>query len=72
MKSMTGYGSSQAKTREVEVEAHVKSVNGRFLDVRFHLPKEYAVFETDLRKIFHDWNRGTVDVYVHRRLAVEA
>jgi uncharacterized protein (TIGR00255 family) len=67
MKSMTGYGSSQHKDRRLELEVHVKSVNGRFLEVRFHLPKEYAPFENDFRKFFQGWSRGTVDVYVHRR-----
>ena len=72
MNSMTGYGSSQMKNRQLELEVHVKSVNGRFLEVRFHLPKEYGPFENDLRKIFQGWSRGTVDVYVHRRPAVSA
>lgn len=71
MNSMTGYGASQAKSRQLEIEVHIKSVNGRFLEVRFHLPKEYAPFENDFRRIFQDWNRGTVDVYVHRRPATE-
>lgn len=72
MNSMTGYGSSQHKDRQLELEIHVKSVNGRFLEIRFHLPKEYAPFENDFRKVFGDWARGTVDVYVHRRPAAEA
>ncbi len=73
MNSMTGYGASQAKNRQLEVEVHVKSVNGRFLEVRFHLPKEYSPFENDFRKTFAGkWARGTVDVYVHRRPAAEA
>lgn len=72
MNSMTGYGSSQLKSRQLEIEVHVKSVNGRFLETRFHLPKEYAPFENDFRKVFADWARGTVDIYVHRRPAPEA
>lgn len=72
MNSMTGYGASQVKSRQLEIEVHVKSVNGRFLEVRFHLPKEYAPFENDFRKIFGKWNRGTVDVYIHRRPAAES
>lgn len=72
MNSMTGYGSSQSKDRQLELEIHVKSVNGRFLEVRFHLPKEYAPFENDFRKLFASWSRGTVDVYIHRRPAAEA
>lgn len=68
MKSMTGYGASQYKNQKLELEVHIKSVNGRFLEVRFHLPKEYSPFENELRKIFSTtWVRGTVDVYIHRR-----
>lgn len=67
MKSMTGYGSSQGRAKDLELEIHVKSVNGRFLEIRFHLPKEYAPFENDFRKIFESWSRGTVDVYIHRK-----
>jgi len=69
---MTGYGSSQVKSRKLELEIHVKSVNGRFLELRFHLPKEYAPHENDLRKAFSQWKRGTVDVYIHRRPNVDA
>lgn len=72
MNSMTGYGSSVANNRQVEIEVHVKSVNGRFLEIRFHLPKEYAPLENEFRKTFQGWSRGTVDVYVHRRPAAEA
>lgn len=72
MNSMTGYGASQIKTRQLEIEVHVKSVNGRFLEIRFHLPKEYAPFENDLRKVFSGVSRGTIDVYVHRKPAIEA
>lgn len=73
MNSMTGYGASLIKNRQLEIEIHVKSVNGRFLELRFHLPKEYSPFENDLRKVFAGlWTRGTVDVYVHRRPGTEA
>ncbi|MGZ3723108.1 MAG: YicC/YloC family endoribonuclease [Bdellovibrionales bacterium] len=73
MNSMTGYGASQIKNRQLEIEVHVKSVNGRFLETRFHLPKEYSPFENDFRKIFAGkWMRGTVDVYIHRRPGSEA
>jgi uncharacterized protein (TIGR00255 family) len=72
MNSMTGFGTSQIKNRQLEVEVHVKSVNGRFLEIRFHLPKEYAPYENDFRKTFSGkWLRGTVDVYIHRRPAAQ-
>ncbi|MCB0350825.1 MAG: YicC family protein [Bdellovibrionales bacterium] len=70
MKSMTGYGEARQKAGTTEISVVVKAVNGRFLDPRFHLPKEYFQFEAMLKKhmgtIFH---RGTVDVYIHRRCA---
>lgn len=69
MKSMTGYGASQARSRQLELEIHVKSVNGRFLELRFHLPKEYAPFENEFRAAFTKWTRGTVDIYIHRKPA---
>jgi len=69
MKSMTGYGASQARGKQLELEVHVKSVNGRFLELRFHLPKEYAPYENDFRSAFSKWTRGTVDVYIHRKPA---
>ena len=72
MKSMTGYGAHKSKNRQLEIEVHVKSVNGRFLEIRFHLPKEYSPFENDFRKVFGaTWVRGTVDVYIHRRPGAE-
>ncbi len=56
---------------EPEINVAVKAVNGRFLDVRIHLPREYASFESEIRaqltKIFA---RGTVDVYINRSNAL--
>jgi len=68
MKSMTGYGAAEARTQEAEIAVVVKSVNGRFLETRFHLPKEYFAFESQLKKIIsQNFRRGTIDVFVHRR-----
>ncbi len=73
MKSMTGYGSSVSKNSEVELEIQIRSVNARFLDLRFHLPREYLVFEADLKKRAAKLvNRGCVDIFVQRRPNVEA
>lgn len=80
MKSMTGFGrasnrtskkSSKASGREphpqVELDISVKSVNGRYLEMRLHLPREYAGFEGDLKSIVgSQLSRGTVDVYINR------
>ena len=69
MKSMTGYGSARAQTNEVTIEISVRAVNGRFLENRFHLPRLYFSFESDLKKKMSEFiKRGTVDVYVTRKL----
>ncbi|MGE0762055.1 MAG: YicC/YloC family endoribonuclease [Bdellovibrionales bacterium] len=66
--SMTGYGAGRAQTKEVEIEVTVKSLNGRFLEARCHLPREHAAFERDIKKLLAELVlRGTVDVYVNRR-----
>lgn len=70
MKSMTGYGSSSFSDEEHAIEANIKSVNGRYLDFRFHLPKEYVPFEPQLKKTLKKYfNRGTVDVFISRSRA---
>jgi len=62
-----------ASRDEPEINVAVKAVNGRFLDIRIHLPREYASFESEIRsqltKIFA---RGTVDVYINRSNALSA
>ncbi len=69
MKSMTGYGTSQINSKEIDLELAIKSVNGRFLDCRVHLPREYAPFEIEIKKkITQLFKRGTVDVYINRRI----
>ncbi|MDG0817455.1 YicC/YloC family endoribonuclease [Bdellovibrio svalbardensis] len=69
MKSMTGYGNARAQSKDVTVEVSIRSVNGRFLETRFHLPREFVAFESDLKKILGaSLLRGTVDVFVSRRV----
>lgn len=66
--SMTGFGAGQAQTKDVELDVTLKSLNGRFLELRCHLPREHAAFERDIKKILNqNLIRGTVDLYVNRR-----
>lgn len=70
MKSMTGYGSSRLTSPHLELDVQVKSVNGRFAEIRLHVPKEYFFIEVELRKLVAERvRRGTLDVYINRRLA---
>lgn len=66
---MTGYGVFRAQNNDVSIEVSVRAVNGRFLETRFHLPRLYFSFESDLKKKLAQYAvRGTVDVYISRKV----
>lgn len=65
MYSMTGYGraTNQADGRTMTIE--LKSVNHRFLDLNFRMPRSFAFLEDTARKtIASKLSRGHVDVFV--------
>ncbi len=69
MRSMTGYGTARAQSKDVTIEVSIRAVNGRFLEPRFHLPREYVAYEGELKKILGlSLQRGTVDIFVSRRV----
>lgn len=73
MKSMTGFGTHKAETKDTSVEVSIRAVNGRFLETRFHLPREFVPFENDLKKILGEkLKRGTVDIFVGRKVKNKA
>lgn len=76
MKSMTGFGTAQKILEKgrgsLSLEVTIRSVNGRFLEPRFHLPREFIVFENELKKKLQTQiKRGTVDIYVNRKWNLE-
>lgn len=73
MKSMTGYGTARIQTKDVTVEVSIRAVNGRFLEPRFHLPREFVAFESDLKRVLSQTHlRGTIDIFVSRRVKSSA
>ncbi len=69
MKSMTGYGRSKSNVKGAKniAESWVRSVNGRFLEVRVHIPREWAELEPEIRTMAQGvLSRGTVDLHVNR------
>jgi uncharacterized protein (TIGR00255 family) len=48
-KSMTGYGRSTASGNSLTVTAELKSVNSRYLDIKYKLPKMAASLEPSLK-----------------------
>jgi uncharacterized protein (TIGR00255 family) len=69
MKSMTGFGQARVQGEEANYEVNVKTVNGRFLETRFHIPREMVFLEPDFKKIISEkFMRGTADVFISRRI----
>ena len=64
--SMTGYAQARAEQNGWAIRVSVKSVNHRFLDVRFRLPEGFDVYELRLRQIVREKiHRGHIDVNVN-------
>ncbi len=63
MKSMTGYGSSQANNEFGSVTIEIRSVNSRYLDLTFRMPDELRMAEMALRELVaKSIIRGKVEV----------
>ena len=68
MLSMTGYGRAFAAREGREMTVEVKSVNHRFLDIAFRMPRNLAFLEEPARKrIGGRLARGHADVFVTYR-----
>ena len=67
IRSMTGFGAGRAQAGGDTVAVELRSVNGKFCDVRSHLPRDLAALEPVVAKIVKARvARGVVDVSVRR------
>jgi uncharacterized protein (TIGR00255 family) len=67
IRSMTGFGAGRAQAGSETVAAELRSVNGKFCDVRAHLPRDLAGLEQVVARIVKSRvARGVVDVTVRR------
>lgn len=65
---MTCYGYATQKMDFGLLEVSIKSVNGRFLEIRTNLPSEYLKFESDLKKRGSNiLRRGSISIFVSRK-----
>lgn len=63
---MTGYGRGVKTTADYCITIDVKSVNHRYLDINFRIPKNYAYLEDKLRRDLSQFvSRGKIDVSVN-------
>ena len=64
--SMTGYAHARREQGGWAIRVSVKSVNHRFLDIRFRLPEGFDVYELRMRQIIRERiHRGHIDVNVN-------
>lgn len=68
MRSMTGYGRATCALDGRELAVELKSVNHRFLDLSFRMPRSFVFLEDDARKCIADvLSRGHVEVHITYR-----
>lgn len=69
IKSMTGFGRDQLVREDYSLKIEMKSVNSRYLDIHFRMPKVFNAYEEFMRKkIAQKIVRGKVDVYIEFQL----
>lgn len=67
--SMTGFGAETSTKSVLEIEVSLRTINARFLEVKAHLPREYYPFESEIKRVVKRFfKRGTVDIFVSRRM----
>lgn len=65
LKSMTGFGRSEAANEKRKITVEIKAVNHRYLDLSIRLPKKLSFFESSIRNVLKQYiSRGKVDVFV--------
>ncbi|HWE25438.1 MAG TPA: YicC/YloC family endoribonuclease, partial [Myxococcales bacterium] len=70
IRSMTGFGAGRAQAGAETVAAELRSVNGKFCEVRSHLPRDLGGLEQVVSRIVKSRiSRGVVDVTVRRENA---
>ena len=65
IKSMTGFGRSEAVTGERKITVDLKSENHRYLDLSIKMPKKLSFLESGIRNLMKTYiQRGKVDVFI--------
>ena len=74
MRSMTGYGRAMRESDGRQLTIELKSVNHRFLDLAFRMPRNLMFLEDDARKLIGaKLARGHVDVFMtYRNMRADA
>ncbi|NDD03920.1 MAG: hypothetical protein EB078_03360, partial [Proteobacteria bacterium] len=67
---MTGFGRSEKSFKSYQLNLEIKSVNHRFLDLRFRLPAMASGLETELSDHIRKFcERGSLDISLREKTA---
>lgn len=70
MHSMTGFGRAEGRVDHHHFTVEIKSVNHRYLDVRYRLPTSLSLFESAFtERLRNHFERGAFEVSIKHRLA---
>ncbi|HHT21199.1 MAG TPA: YicC family protein [Tissierellia bacterium] len=73
LKSMTGFGRHQIEREDYSLKIEMKSVNSRYLDIHFRMPKLFNAYEELMRnQIAQTIRRGKVDLFIEFHLRAGA
>jgi len=65
IRSMTGFGQAELHVDGVRIQVDMKSVNHRYGETVFRMPREWLVYEDKLRKLVGERiKRGRIDVFI--------
>lgn len=62
---MTGYGRAESSFQGLKWSVEIRSVNHRYNEIMFKMPKEWMAIEEQMKKIIQtNVKRGKVDVFI--------
>ena len=65
LKSMTGFSKAQATEKNVKSVVEMKSVNGRYLDIKLKIPRSITQKELQIKELIKSYlSRGTVSLNI--------
>lgn len=66
MKSMTGFGRAEIDKKKYRLRVEMASVNGRFLEIVFRMPRSLAGVEARIKEVVgHMFSRGKITITVN-------
>lgn len=63
---MTGFGQAEEKIDQTTISIEIKTVNHRFLDFSFKMPREFLALEDAVKKKIRQYfNRGRIELFIN-------